>query len=456
MSRIFAIAFIALRSSIRSRIVLLLLAILLLVVIGLPLTVRSDGTMAGHVQIVLGYTLGSVFVILALAIVWAGCAAVSTEVQGRQLQLVVTKPVHAAQIWLGKWLGLLILNGVLLALAGAVIYGLLLWTTRDSVTTATDRIALREELLVARRPIDPTLPDIDTPARARLEELQRQQALPPDVSPTLAFDSIRHTMLADYFTVRPGAKREWIFDAPPGLNRKSSILFRMRFNSSDVGFSPVDGVWRVRCENGPEVFMKRDARVPGGTQTLLIPAGSLPADGRVIVEYQNLNGSITVLFDPENGIQLLAHAGTFEGNLLRTLLVIFVRLAFLAALGVTAGSLFSMPVAAFVSLCLLLLIQLGGYMQTAANEDLVFQSHHDAPHPPTARDIFYRRLFKAMNVVVGPLQGPDTLEPLSSGVMINVSSVARVFAVQGLLYTGVLLVVGSWILSRREVALPSD
>ena len=61
-----------------------------------------------------------------------------------------------------------------------------------------------------------------------------------------------------------------------------------------------------------------------------------------------------------------------------------------------------------------------------------------------------------MNVVVGPLQGPDTLEPLSSGVMINVSSVARVFAVQGLLYTGVLLVVGSWILSRREVALPSD
>jgi len=456
MSRILAIAFIALRSSVRSRIVLLLLAILLLVVIGLPLTVRGDGTMAGHVQIVLGYTLGSVFIILALATLWAGCAAVSTEIQGRQLQLVTTKPVRAAEIWLGKWLGLLLLNASLLALSGAAVYGLLLWTTRPSVTTSGDQLALREELLVARRPIAAATPDFNHAARARLDELQRQQALPPDAHPAQVLDSIRHAMLADYFSVRPGTRHTWVFDAPGGLNRNHSLLFRLRFNSSDVGFAPVTGLWRVRAEDGPEIFTRSETRIPGGTHTLLVPAGSLPGNGPIVVDYDNLDSSVTVLFDPDRGLELLALAGSFEGNLLRALLILFIRLAFLAALGVTAGSLFSMPVAAFVSLCLLLLIQLGGYMQSAAREDLVFHNHHDAPHPPTARDIFYQRLFRAMNVVLGPLQGPSTLEPLSSGVLIDGRALARVVGIQGALYSGVLLLLGSWILSRREVALPSD
>ena len=56
---------------------------------------------------------------------WAGCAAVSLEIQERQIHLIVTKPVRRAQIWLGKWLGLLILNAALIAFSGAVVYFLL-------------------------------------------------------------------------------------------------------------------------------------------------------------------------------------------------------------------------------------------------------------------------------------------------------------------------------------------
>ena len=101
MNRILAIAGIAIRNAVRSRVVIILLGILLLVIIGLPLTVKGDGTIAGQVRILLSYTLGFVSFILSLATLWAGCAAVSLEIQEKQIHLVVTKPVRRVQIWLG-------------------------------------------------------------------------------------------------------------------------------------------------------------------------------------------------------------------------------------------------------------------------------------------------------------------------------------------------------------------
>ena len=38
------------------------------------------------------------------------------------MQMVAVKPIARWQVWLGKWLGILSLNAVLLALAGAAIF----------------------------------------------------------------------------------------------------------------------------------------------------------------------------------------------------------------------------------------------------------------------------------------------------------------------------------------------
>ncbi len=83
MRQLFAIARLAMSNAIRSRVVASLLALLVLAVLVLPLTIKSDGTLAGHVRIVLSYTLGLSFAILTLATVWAGCAAVSLEIRDK-------------------------------------------------------------------------------------------------------------------------------------------------------------------------------------------------------------------------------------------------------------------------------------------------------------------------------------------------------------------------------------
>ena len=94
MRRILAIAGLAVRASIRSRLVVALLLILLTTVIGLPLTVQSDGTPEGYVRIVIGYTLGLASLILSLTALWSGALSIAREVDEKQIQMLCSKPVH--------------------------------------------------------------------------------------------------------------------------------------------------------------------------------------------------------------------------------------------------------------------------------------------------------------------------------------------------------------------------
>ena len=80
MRAVSAIALLTIRTAIRSRVVLSLLTVLLLVTVGLPLTVKGDGTLEGHIQIVIGYTLGMATFLLSISTLWSGCAAVSAEI----------------------------------------------------------------------------------------------------------------------------------------------------------------------------------------------------------------------------------------------------------------------------------------------------------------------------------------------------------------------------------------
>jgi ABC-type transport system involved in multi-copper enzyme maturation permease subunit len=65
--------------------------------------------------------------LLGLATLWLGCGTLARDVEECQIQVVAVKPISRWQIWLGKWLGIMSLNAVLLGLAGLSIFLLLQW-----------------------------------------------------------------------------------------------------------------------------------------------------------------------------------------------------------------------------------------------------------------------------------------------------------------------------------------
>src|SRR5881398_3036419 len=127
MQRVFAIAKLTWKAAFRFRLFWVMSALLLICVIGLPLLLKDDGTARGFTQILLTYTLSVITTLLGFSTLWLACGTLARDVEECQMQMVAVKPIARWQIWLGKWLGLLLLNAALLALAGGSVFALLQW-----------------------------------------------------------------------------------------------------------------------------------------------------------------------------------------------------------------------------------------------------------------------------------------------------------------------------------------
>src|SRR5271154_6869845 len=148
MNKILTIAGLTWKSAFRYRLFWVMAVMLVAAVVGLPLMLKDDGSAKGLTQILLTYPLTAVTTLLGLATLWLSCGTLAKDVEECQMQVVSVKPIARWQIWLGKWLGILALNAVLLALSGAAIFGLLLW--RANRLPADQQAILRSDLFVAR------------------------------------------------------------------------------------------------------------------------------------------------------------------------------------------------------------------------------------------------------------------------------------------------------------------
>jgi hypothetical protein len=318
MKRILAIASIAIRNAVRSRMVASLLILLLLAVAGIPLTVQGDGTLEGHVRIVIGYTMGFASLLLGLAALWAGALAVSQEVAERQIQLLAAKPVRRFEIWLGKWLGLMAVNTLLLAVSGTATYGLLRWTTQPGRMAEAERARLMDDVLAAHRPVPPQPAEVEAAARELLAERTARGELRTGVSPATALAAVRQELLVRASTIGPGERRDWTFRLPAHAGAASSLTLRYRFSSSQFGLEPVRCLWLAGPPARPELLQVTVTNAPGVAHELRLPAGLAPEDGVLSISCVNNHTTpLTLVFAPEDGVQVRVPAGPFEGNFAR-------------------------------------------------------------------------------------------------------------------------------------------
>src|SRR6267142_7065316 len=157
MQRLFAIAKLTWKAAFRFRLFWVMAGLLLICVIGLPLLIKDDGTARGFTQILLTYTLSTITGLLGLSTLWLACGTLARDIEECQMQVVAVKPIARCQIWLGKWLGLLILNAALLAVSGASVFCLLVW--RATRLPVEEQKVLHNEVLVSRgsaKESDPT------------------------------------------------------------------------------------------------------------------------------------------------------------------------------------------------------------------------------------------------------------------------------------------------------------
>ena len=140
-----AIIALTFRNALRSHIFQLLLLLLLICVTVIPFSI-SVGKLDDLIRVSLLYSLWAVSIILSLSSLWLGCYVMSHDIDSYQIHMVISKPVSRVTIWLGKWTGINLINISLLLIAGAVVYGVLMfrYQAAGEAGLAADRQLERE------------------------------------------------------------------------------------------------------------------------------------------------------------------------------------------------------------------------------------------------------------------------------------------------------------------------
>ena len=419
---------------------------------GLPLLLRDDGTAKGLTQILLTYTLSAVACLLGMATLWLSCGTLARDVEECQMQMVTVKPISRWEVWLGKWLGILGLNAMLLTLSGAAIFILLQW--RAGHLPADEQKILRNEIFVARASMKEPVPDLNP----QIDQILQRRIKEVHPSPAEAAEmrkQITEEVKAYVTDVPPGYPRWWDIDLHtlPERTRNEAFQVRIKFHASNPNpDATYDTYWFIGPTNSARVARIHQVLPPDSFQEFQVPPHLVDENGQLFIGFYNATET-SLMFPMEDGFELLYYENSFGVNFIRGLAIILCWLALLAAIGLAAASELSFPVAAFASMAILLMGLSSGTLQTVVEQGTI--GSYDASksgfgHTPL--DLVIIPVFRGALKIIQLVEGFSPIDFLSSGRSITWTMLGLAVAQIVLLLGGVFCAIGIILFSRRELA----
>lgn len=454
--RITTIAGVTIKAAFRFRLFPALLTLLLLAVVVLPLVIKDDGSAQGLTQILLTYTLGSATALLGFSTLWLACGVLARDIEDCTIQTLAVKPVARWEIWLGKWLGIMAVNAMLLFCTSVFIYTSVIY--RASKLDPEQREKLKSEILVGRgsvmRPLPDMKPAIDKMMQERLKE-PNIAAMDRNFVRTQVENQVK--AVEQYVPAGQGRRWEVDFGALKNIVKNRPIQIRVKFNPAVLTQVTT---FRVMLQAGPpdtpKVQRQDQALTSEAFHDIPFKAGLLDENGKLTIDFYNMN-PIGLSVPMEDGIEVLYPESGFALNFARGMVIIFLWLALLAALGLAAASYLSFPVAAFFSLSILLVCLCSGIMESVVKEGTVTGVNHETGAAAGSFvDYVLVPLFHVLLKVIKLVQDFSPVDSLSSGRSITWLQLLRAVGQIGVLVTGLIGLVGIGLFYRRELATPQQ
>ena len=449
---------------IRMKIALVFVVLIALVVLGLPFSITGDSSLTGAVQSFLSYSLSASGVLLGMLTIFMS-RSLSDELVGRQIFLVMTKPISRWQFIVGKWLGITLLNTMFLATAGATIYGMVYYikATVPAIDEEFDRNELVNEVLVARHATRTQLPDFRKPAEMEFQRKREQGAYKglPNFNPKEEVDRLAIKYEAKWRIVPPLDDRMFLFKRIL-CDRSPDNYIQIRYKTEVSGYPPDEifrAAWRVGNPYKDTVLYYIPVRhVVGRYHTFRVPANAVAADNTLNVQFFNKNPNEDepiyynfMEFRKADDVQVLFVVGTFGWNLVRLLVLMMCKLMFLAAVAILMTTVFSFPVACLTSFTVYVFCGIRAFLAEA----LDLASDDTATMFSSVKEFFTQAtiyLFEAMQWILPDFGRYNAIEDLVNGRNVSLVWVLKGVGELALLKTFIVLGLAMLVFHRREVA----
>ncbi len=380
--------------ALRMRIGLIFAMLLVLLLPVLPLLLSGETKLQYRVQNLLTYSLVGVNLILGLMTILLGCWTITREVEKKQIFLTMTKPIGRFEYLAGKWLGVMLVNLLLLAVAGGGIAVFARVMQKGGAQDGLDRTRVDDEILVSRIAIRPDPPaDSEDLFKEHLLRLQREH---PDTfgepeSPVSAdvAEEVWGQVMAEWHTLHPmnlDALRDSVRQGRQLTDEEISqysaqavprtFVFSGLQNAADygdtvqivlnfkTGATPRRGKVILEMSYDGVRFGTMQPLVPDTPYPLPINVDMIDADGNLTLTFRNrhFDQPYNVEFTPGEGMELFYTVGTFEGNLIRSLFISFLCLGLLAMLGLATGTFLGFAVSALLTASVAIIGTMSGYI----------------------------------------------------------------------------------------------
>jgi ABC-type transport system involved in multi-copper enzyme maturation permease subunit len=450
--RITAMAMVTMQATVRFRLFPALLVMLMLSVIVLPLVIKDDGTARGLTQILLTYTLGLTVAIMGFSTLWLACGVLARDIEDCTIQTLAVKPIARWEIWIGKWLGIMALNAILLLYTGCFIYGSVQY--RASKLPKEQKEILAQSILVGRGSIKRPVPDIKPEVEAMLAERMKDPSI-AGMGQAFVRKQVEEIVKRQTEYVPPlrGVRWEFDFGALKGMMKDRDMQLRVMFHKgvlTQIGTFPI--MLQVGPPESPKLERIEQVLTDENYAEIPIVHNLLDDKGILNVEFYNMS-PVPLLLPMDEGIEVLYYETGFGVNFARGIFIVYLWLGLLAALGLAAASYMSFPVAAFFSLAMLVLSLSSGIMETVVKDGTITGVNHETGQSVgSLLDLIIIPMFQIMLKIVNMITEFSPVDNLSSGRSVSWGQCLRAIGQIGFLVTGLLGLVGIGLFYRRELA----
>ncbi|HRQ74436.1 MAG TPA: hypothetical protein PK098_00795 [Phycisphaerales bacterium] len=475
-NQILAVAHTVIKEASRSRISLVFIVILLVLLPLLPLWLDPGAPLRHRVQTFISRSVGLTFVIAACMTLFLSCATVAFEIRDRQIWSIVTKPMSRFNYLVGKWLGVVTVNLILLLMAGVSTFTFIqyLRTTpvQPGIVGQLDRVQLENEVLTARVSTRPVYEQLTVDqVRERIEQIIASDPEMYGREVTLAerrdlAEQIRQTHAASQRSIPPNSRmRTYRFEGlGEAAKRQATLALRYRFYimRSDVN------------ETFPAIFIfnednrtiQRRTYVPTMSHEIILGSDMIREDGTLLVSIVNMfeppphEANVGALFFDEKDFELRYTVAGFEGNFFRAVMVAWIKLSFLAMLGIACSTFLSFPVAALLSFTIFIAGTMGPFLALSLTEYEPLYVHEvDWTNVVMVIQWAFgnsiRLIAEFLVFSLGPFGELKPTESLVEGRLIPWGRVINGFAVIGVFWSGVAALVGFLVIRSRQLAIYS-
>ena len=405
-----AIAINTVRRGVRMKLVIAFVLFLMVMLILVPFALKS-ATQTGRVQITLTYSLSVLNIILSILTIFLSTSALCTEIRDKVIFTIDTKPVSRWEILVGKWLGVMMLDLILLVCAGGAIYGLV----KHFSVKVEDKREMTTQVLTAR-------------VEARPEIVEDKRGA---------------------YVVTPHHEQEWEFKGVKTVDEIIHIKFK-NFTSGGKD-AEISGLWTVGdMEQG---FYRYVTSFPGGAfREFRVPASVVSPQGTLKVRFMSISqNQISAIF-PRDDVMVLYRAGGFGGNFFRAMLLILLRVAFIAVVGLASSTFLTFPVATLLSIFVFVMSLSLPFVDALLKQNVPFREMGLNSDQSEFGVVLAKKVLSTVLKVFPDLRAYDPVPYLIGGLLIGWPMVLKGFAGILLLRCGIIGFIACVIFNRRELA----